>query len=87
MIFLGIRTNLGPGDVDGDLVESPNYSLRTGWGGEAARITVILTHVVLRQETQQREWLHFSRLALRKRCSHVRNLQKQSLTKYFGSSF
>ena len=63
VFFRGI-TYLGPRDVDRDFVEGPYDRLRTRRSGEAAVITVILTHVVLRQEAHQREWLHFSSLAL-----------------------
>lgn len=55
---------MGPRDVDGDFIHSPYNHLRTWRGGEAAVITVILTHVVLRQEAHQWEWLDFSSLAL-----------------------
>lgn len=61
--FRGI-TYLGPRDVDRDFVEGPYDRLSTRRSGEAAVITVILSHVVLRQEAHQREWLHFSSLAL-----------------------
>lgn len=57
------QTNLGPGDVDGDLVDSPDHCLRAGRSGEAAMVTVILTHVAPRQKAQQGERVDFGRLA------------------------
>lgn len=50
--------------MDGDLVESPDHCLGAGRSGEAAVVTVILAHVVLRQQVQQGERLDFCSLAL-----------------------
>lgn len=45
--------------------------MRTWGGGEAAIVTEILTHVVLRQEAHQRKWLDFSSLTLEEDARHT----------------